>query len=118
MTQTIVAVYDTPAHAELAVQDLLAAGVPESAVERHAQEGTYAGRATAPAARSTEGQGFWSGLFGGEPDHDTTVYDRSVQGGSQRGFGESAGRARDARHRRSWRATTRSTSTSGPAATG
>ncbi len=80
--QTIVAVYDTPAHAELAVQDMLQAGVPESAIERHAQEGTYSGRASSPVARSTEGQGFWSGLFGGEPDHDTTVYDRSVQGGS------------------------------------
>ena len=80
--QTIVAVYDTPAHAELAVQDMLAAGVPEAAIERHAQEGTYAGRASSPVTRSTEGQGFWSSLFGGEPDHDTTVYDRSVQGGS------------------------------------
>ena len=80
--QTIVAVYDTPAHAELAVQDLLNAGIPESAIERHVQEGTYAGRAESPVTRSTEGQGFWSSLFGGEPDHDTTVYDRSVQGGS------------------------------------
>ena len=80
--QTIVAVYDTPAHAELAVQDILAAGVPESAIERHAQEGTYSGRASSPVTRPTEGTGFWSGLFGGEPDHDTTVYDRSVQGGS------------------------------------
>ena len=80
--QTIVAVYDTPAHAELAVQDLLQAGIPESAVHRHAQEGSYAGTSTAPAARSTEGTGFWSSLFGGEPDHDTTVYDRSVSSGS------------------------------------
>ena len=80
--QTIVAVYDTPAHAELAVQDLLQAGIPESAMHRHAQEGSYAGTSTAPAARSTEGTGFWSGLFGGEPDHDTTVYDRSVSSGS------------------------------------
>ena len=80
--QTIVAVYDTPAHAELAVQDLLQAGVPDSAVHRHAQEGSYAGTATAPAARSSEGTGFWANLFGGEPDHDTTVYDRSVSSGS------------------------------------
>ncbi len=80
--QTIVAVYDTPAHAELAVQDLLKAGVPESAVHRHAQEGSYAGSAISPAARETEGTGFWSNLFGGEPDHDTTVYDRSVSSGS------------------------------------
>ncbi len=78
--QTIVAVYDTPAHAELAVQDLLAAGVPHEAVERHAQEGSMGGASAVPTAR-TEGQGFWSSLFGGEPDHDTAVYDRSVQSG-------------------------------------
>ncbi len=79
--QTIVAVYDTPAHAELAVQDLLAAKVPESAIHRHAQEGSYAGSATTAAPR-TEEPGFWASLFGGEPDHDTTVYDRSVSSGS------------------------------------
>ena len=27
-------------------------------------------------------QGFWSSLFGGEPDHDTAVYDRSMSSGS------------------------------------
>ena len=80
--QTIVAVYDTPAHAELAVQDLLQAGIPEANVHRHAQEGSYMGSSTAPAARSAEGTGFWSSLFGGEPDHDTAVYDRSVTSGS------------------------------------
>ncbi len=79
--QTIVAVYDTPAHAELAVQDLLQAKVPESAIHRHAQEGSYAGSATTATTR-TEEPGFWASLFGGEPDHDTTVYDRSVSSGS------------------------------------
>ena len=79
--QTIVAVYDTPAHAELAVQDLLQANVPESAIHRHAQEGSYAGSSTTATARNEE-PGFWASLFGGEPDHDTAVYDRSVQGGS------------------------------------
>ncbi len=79
--QTMVAVYDTPAHAELAVQDLLAAGLPETAIHRHAQEGSYAGTSSHPVSRPAEG-GFWSSLFGGEPDHDTAVYDRSVQGGS------------------------------------
>ncbi len=79
--QTIVAVYDTPAHAELAVQDLLLAKVPESAIHRHAQEGSYAGSATTATARREE-PGFWASLFGGEPDHDTAVYDRSVGGGS------------------------------------
>ena len=80
--QTIVAVYDTPAHAELAVQDMLQAGVPEAAIERHAQEGSYAGNSTALTSRPAQAEGFWAGLFGGEPDHDTAVYDRSVQGGS------------------------------------
>ena len=79
--QTIVAVYDTPAHAELAVQDLIQAKVPESAIHRHAQEGSYAGSATTATTR-TEEPGFWASLFGGEPDHDTSVYDRSVSGGS------------------------------------
>ena len=79
--QTIVAVFDTPAHAELAVQDLLTAKVPESAIHRHAKEGSYAGSATTAAPRTGD-PGFWSSLFGGEPDHDTTVYDRSVSSGS------------------------------------
>ena len=79
--QTIVAVYDTPAHAELAVQDLLQAKVPEQAIHRHAQEGSYAGSSTTAAPRG-ENIGFWASLFGGEPDHDTAVYDRSVSSGS------------------------------------
>ena len=80
--QTIVAIYDTPAHAELAVQDLLAANIPESAIHRHAREGSYAGSATAPTVHAAGDRGFWSALFGGEPDDDITVYDRSVSGGS------------------------------------
>ncbi len=55
--------------------------MPESAIHRHAQEGSYAGGATTAAPR-TEEPGFWASLFGGEPDHDTTVYDRSVSSGS------------------------------------
>ncbi len=27
-------------------------------------------------------EGFWASLFGGAPDHDTAVYDRSLEGGS------------------------------------
>ena len=80
--QTIVAVYDTAAHAELAVRDLLAANIPAPAIHRHAEEGSYLGTATSATARTTEGTGFWASIFGGEPDHDTAVYDRSVQAGS------------------------------------
>ena len=80
--QIIVAVYDTPAHAELAVQDLLEAGVPDKAVERHAQEGSYTGASLTLTSRPADRRGFWASLFGGEPDHDTAVYDYSVQSGS------------------------------------
>ena len=78
--ETIVAVYDTAAHAELAVNDLKAANVPADAIAVHAAStGTAAGTATTAAPRE---QGFWGSLFGGQPDHDTSVYERSVQSGS------------------------------------
>ncbi len=76
--ETIVAVYDTHAHAELASADLLQAGVPQSAISVQANA-TGAGATTTGAPRE---EGFWSSLFGGSPDHDTAVYERSVAGGS------------------------------------
>ncbi len=77
--ETIVAVYDTAAHADLAVTDLKAANVPADAISVHASNtaGAVSGAAEAPREK-----GFWSNLFGGEPAHDTSVYERSVQGGS------------------------------------
>ena len=78
--ETIVAVYDTPAHAELAIQDIIAAGVPESAISRHG--GSLTGSTTTRAVEPVREQGFWASLFGGEPDHDTAVYDRSLESGS------------------------------------
>lgn len=77
--ETIVAVYDTAAHAQAAVSDLRAANVPESAISVQAGGATSS---TATTLSAPQEQGFWSSLFGGEPDHDTAVYDRSVQGGS------------------------------------
>ena len=81
--ETIVAVYDTAAHAQAAVSDLRTASVPESAISVQAggaTTGTTTGTTT--TAAPVREQDFWSSLFGGEPDHDTSVYDRSVQGGS------------------------------------
>src|ERR1700738_4565013 len=72
--EIIVAVYGTEAHADAAVRDLEAAHVPPTAITRHAGGPAASGN---PA-----GQGFWSSLFGGEPDHDTSVYDRSLESGS------------------------------------
>lgn len=80
-TETIVAVYDTAEHAEMAVQDLLAAKVPSDAISRHASIGMTMGAATTTTAPAQE-KGFWARTFGGEPDHDTSVYDRSVGSGS------------------------------------
>ena len=82
--ETIVAVYDSAAHADAAVQDLRAANVPADAITQHAGTGTGAGVMSGSTTASTpvREHGFWSGLFGGEPDHDTAVYDRRLQGGS------------------------------------
>lgn len=77
--ETIVAVYDTAAHADAAVRDLEAAKVPSNAISRQAS--TTSGTTTTTAQPVRE-KGFWSSLFGGEPDHSTDVYDRSVDSGS------------------------------------
>ena len=83
--ETIVAVFDTAANASAAVSDLEAAGVPSSAITQHAGSANSAttGMSSGATAPGQE-KGFWASLFGGEPDygHDTTVYDRSLQGGS------------------------------------
>ena len=80
--ETIVAVYDTPAHAALAVEDLKMAGIDGAAISTHAENagmtnaGTTDGR-TGPVRE----EGFWASLFGGEPGYDSTVYERSMTSG-------------------------------------
>ncbi len=81
--ETIVAIYDAPAHAELAAADLRQAGVPENAINLHTE--TAPGGSTdmtSTTASAPREPGFWSNLFGGSPDHDTSVYDRSVESGA------------------------------------
>ena len=78
--ETIVAIYDTTANAEAAIAELKAAGVPDNAISVHADTATTSGMTTTDA--TVREQGFWSSIFGGEPDHDTAVYDRSVAAGS------------------------------------
>jgi uncharacterized protein (TIGR02271 family) len=79
--EIIVAVYDTEADAAAALRDLEAAHVPPEAISRHAGAEALSGSAVS-GTNSAGGQGFWSSLFGGEPDHDTAVYDRSLESGS------------------------------------
>jgi uncharacterized protein (TIGR02271 family) len=91
-SETIVAVYDTPAHAELAIADLQGSGIPTGAIQHYAgtihdvaqsdaiDQATASRSHTSPAT----GGGFWSWLTGEEEGaaarHE--VYDRSLQGGS------------------------------------
>jgi uncharacterized protein (TIGR02271 family) len=77
--ETIVAVFETAAHADAAVRDLEAANVPSSAITRHS---SMADDMPSTSTSTGREQGFWSSLFGGEPDHDTAVYDRSLESGS------------------------------------
>ena len=76
--ETVVAVYDTAAHAESAVQGLKAAGIPATDISVHAGSARAEGATTAPVRE----EGFWASLFGGEPEYDTAVYDRSLESGS------------------------------------
>ncbi len=78
--ETIVAVYDTDAHADAAIRGLRDAHVPESAITRRGAADAKAG-AGSPAS-ATDRQGFWASTFGGTPDHDTAMYDRSIDTGS------------------------------------
>lgn len=76
---TIVAVYDTATRADAAIRDLEAAGIPSSAITR---EPSAAGNIASGPGRPVREPGFWSSVFGGEPDHGTAGYDRSVASGS------------------------------------
>src|SRR4051812_32598792 len=76
--QTIVAVYDKFTDADAAVRDLEAARVPSQAISRHEGRSETTTTTSAPVRK----EGFWARLFGSEPDHDTSIYDRSIDDGS------------------------------------
>lgn len=73
--ETLVAVFDTTADADAAISDLSEI-VPASAITRH-------DAATRDGELSAEGRepGFWSRLFGTEPETDSRLYDRSIERG-------------------------------------
>ena len=85
-SETIVAVFDTAAHAEAAIVDVMKAGVPSTAIERHTKD------QSSPAAHEPSNQpgvtsrgGFWSWLTGdeGSDQHRThsAIYDRTIASG-------------------------------------
>jgi uncharacterized protein (TIGR02271 family) len=82
--ETIVAVFDTAAHADAAVQELRAANVPASAISQHSDPAATSTTSAAGTTAPVREQGFWKSLFGTETDYegDTAVYDRSLSGGS------------------------------------
>ena len=74
--ETIIAVFDNAEHANAAANSLKSAGVPDAAIRMHANTADRAGNAP------QREEGFWSSLFGGAPDQDVAVYERSLAGGS------------------------------------
>jgi uncharacterized protein (TIGR02271 family) len=79
--ETVVAVYETADQADAAIRDLHAAHVPAEAITRHNERITGTDK-SATATASIAPSGFWAKLFGGEPDHDTAVYDHSIENGA------------------------------------
>lgn len=83
--ETIVAVFDTSAHADSAARALEQAGVPSGAIERHSKESEARGRADAPgqgAAPQPTGFFFWDMMLGAQASHqDRPAYQRSMEGG-------------------------------------
>ena len=80
--ETIVAIYDTSTQADAAVRDLRAANVPADAISQHAGTASSTTSTTKTTTAPGQEQGFWASLFGGEPDTDAEVYNRSLQSGS------------------------------------
>ncbi len=85
-SETIVAVFDTAAHAEAAVSALIADGVPASAIEHYARDSGTAGQAAVgtDVNPSSANRGFWGWLTGEQETASShhALYDQSIQSGS------------------------------------
>ncbi len=81
-SETIVAVFDTETHAEAAIADLVAQGVPSSAIQHYSKtaSNTAGGDVTIAEQNKPQG-GFWSWLTGEEAHDHNTLYDRSIETG-------------------------------------
>ena len=74
--ETVVAAYDTAAHAALVEDDLRAANIPTSAISVYApleETGPVQTNIGAPPAQA---RSFWAGFFGEKSDRDAEAYDR------------------------------------------
>jgi hypothetical protein len=78
--ETLVSVYDTPAHADAAVKALTAAGFHPSDISVFDEARLRAGQTA--VARGVRKAGLWRRLFGENVyRHEVSVYGQSVQGG-------------------------------------
>ena len=84
-SETIVAVFDTAAHAEEAIAALEAAGVSSSAIQHYAKiSSNTVGNDIETAAEQKPQGGFWAWLTGEEQSAHaahSTLYDRSIESG-------------------------------------
>jgi uncharacterized protein (TIGR02271 family) len=78
--ETLVAVYDTEAHADAAVKALKAAGFAESDISVFDDDRLKAGRTTLSAG--VKEAGLWQRLFGADVyEHEANIYGQTVQDG-------------------------------------
>jgi uncharacterized protein (TIGR02271 family) len=78
--ETLVAVYDTPAHADAAVKALKAAGFAESDISVFDAARLKAGRATMSAG--VKDSGLWHRLFGTDVyEHEADIYGQTIEDG-------------------------------------
>jgi uncharacterized protein (TIGR02271 family) len=78
--ETIVAVFDTAAHADAAVRALTGAGFPSTDISTFNRERLTAG--TAAAGAGAREAGLWHRLFGGDiRQHEAQVYGHAVESG-------------------------------------
>ena len=84
-SETIVAVFDTAAHAEAAVSALIADGVPASAIEHYARDQGTTGQTTVgtDVNPGSAHRGFWGWLTGEQETASShhALYDQSIQTG-------------------------------------
>ncbi len=78
--ETIVAVFDDAARAAAAVRDLQAAQLPQDAITLYVAG--PADTAAAEGGMAVSPDRSWTSLFGGDPDQDVSIYERSMAAGS------------------------------------
>ena len=84
-SETTVAVFDTAAHAEAAIADLVAQGTPASSIEHYAQSGGLGSGVTGQETTGTAAQprGLWAWLTGetGTSTEHHALYNKTIETG-------------------------------------